>query len=277
MSNYPYELELEFEDKDEDLELEIEMTMGTTNYDNLTNKPEINGTTIQGQLNSGDLNIKAKDIAYENEKFEEIKTVDDALVNLFEKVYYELPYILNFESTPFAGAREIGSSIPSINFNWEVNKAMVKQTLSDCAVSKDDRTAVYPNTLSSNKVFTLKVTDNKDETASSTLSFYFYPRIYYGVSVAPSAFNNEFVLGLSNKILKSSKSGNYGMNVTSGKYGYWCSPVSYGKPRCFIGGFETELVLEDTISLTNDSGYTQDYYIYRTPNAGLGEITLVIS
>ena len=38
-------------------------TSGTTNYNNLTNKPTINGVTVQGSLTTGDLLITAADWA----------------------------------------------------------------------------------------------------------------------------------------------------------------------------------------------------------------------
>lgn len=37
-------------------------TSGTTNYNNLTNKPTINGVTVQGSLTTGDLLITAADV-----------------------------------------------------------------------------------------------------------------------------------------------------------------------------------------------------------------------
>ena len=38
---------------------------GTTNYEELSNKPSINGVTLQGNLTSADLNLSAVEVYYE--------------------------------------------------------------------------------------------------------------------------------------------------------------------------------------------------------------------
>jgi hypothetical protein len=44
-----------------------------------------------------------------------------------------------------------------------------------------------------------------------------------------------------------------------------------------VGGFDGGFTLYDTISFTNASGYTEEYYVYRSDNAGLGQTSVTVS
>lgn len=218
----------------------------------------------------------AEDVKYSNSEHSEIENVKGALDKLFGKVYYVAPSITSFTGNPAAGNREIGQKISEITFAWTTNKDVESQTLTGCTVSETDRSAKYTSELSSNKSFRLTIKDAEGGSTYKDLTYNFLPKVYYG-SKALGTIDSAFVVGLSNGDLKSSRGGTYAINVASGQYGIIAFPKSFGTPACKIGGFDTDLTSLGTVSVTNGSGYTQDYNVYRTPNPSLGSISMVIS
>lgn len=219
----------------------------------------------------------ASDVPYSNTNFADVTDVNAALNKLFSKVYYISPAINSFSSNPAGGTREIGSKISSVTFNWTVNKDITEQSLTGCTVSATDRTATYNTEISSNKSFRLTIKDAEGSMTSKDISFSFYPKVYYGSKVLTDTIDSNYITGLSKGDLKSGRGGTYAITVASGQYGIIAFPKSFGTPSCKIGGFDTDLTSLGTVSVTNASGYTQDYNVYRTPNPSLGSISMVIS
>lgn len=226
---------------------------------------------------SGEGASSSENVSYENSNFADISNVEEALNKLFSKVYYVAPSVTSFTSSPASGNREIGQKVSSITFNWAVNKDIVSQTLTGCTVALADRTATYNTELSANKTFTVTVKDDTGASATKSLTFNFLPKVYYGSAALPGSVNSAFVVGLSSGELKSSRGGTYTINVANDQYGFVCFPASFGTPTCKIGGFDTDLIKVSTLDVTNASGYTQSYNVYRTPNPSMGSASLVIS
>ena len=217
----------------------------------------------------------ADDISYQNSKYSSWTNVKKALDGIIAKVDYIKPEITSFTSTAQA-VYEVGETVSNIVFNWTTNKDITTQTLTDCTINADSRTATYTNDITSNKTFTLTIGDGQN-TASKNISISFRNKIYYGSASIPSSFDSAFILGLSNKQFATGKNGTYTVNVANNEYGFLAFPSSFGNiSSVYIGGFDTEVVNCGTISFTNASGGTTNYNIYRTGRDGLGTIKMEI-
>ena len=217
----------------------------------------------------------ADDISYQNSKYSSWTNVKKALDGIIAKVDYIKPEITSFTSTAQA-VYEVGETVSNIVFNWTTNKDITTQTLTDCTINADSRTATYTNDINSNKTFTLTIGDGQN-TASKNISISFRNKIYYGSATIPSSFDSAFILGLSNKQFATGKNGTYTVNVANNEYGFLAFPSSFGNiSSVYIGGFDIEVVNCGTISFTNASGGTTNYNIYRTGREGLGTIKMEI-
>ena len=217
----------------------------------------------------------ADDISYQNSKYSSWTNVKKALDGIIAKVDYIKPEITSFTSTA-QEVYEFGQKVSNIVFNWTTNKDVTTQTLTDCTINVDSRTATYINDITSNKTFTLTIGDGQN-TTSKNISISFRNKIYYGSASIPSSFDSAFILGLSNKQFATGKNGTYTVNVASNEYGFLAFPSSFGNiSSVYIGGFDTEVINCGTISFTNASGGTTNYNIYRTGRDGLGTIKMEI-
>lgn len=218
----------------------------------------------------------ASEVSYKNENYPSQTNVKKALDAIWAKLDYVKPEILSFTMTPSTTIYEVGSTVDSLNFAWTLNKDVTTQTLTDCTITIDDRSATYSTPITSNKTFTLTVGDGENS-VSKNLSVSFQNKIYWGNAAIPAEFNSEFILGLQNNKFTTAKKGNYSMNIKTDEYGFIAFPSSFGTlVSWYIGGFETTVESCGEISFTNTSGGVTNYSIYRTGRSGLGNITAEI-
>ena len=135
----------------------------------------------------------------------------------------------------------------------------------------------YYTSFNSNKTFTLVGKDEKDKTASSTIRITYYNRVYWGVSNLITYDNNFLREKLANSTLSDNKNRTIQVNATEGQYIYYALPSRLGTPMFKVNGFEGGFEKVSTISFTNNYGFTEDYDIYKSDNANLGNTTVVIS
>ncbi|MBQ5917612.1 MAG: hypothetical protein IIW92_03470 [Lachnospiraceae bacterium] len=218
----------------------------------------------------------AENIAYVNADYSQYSNVDLALDALFAKVYYVKP-TCSLSASPTGGTFEMGTTITApITFTWTTNKDITTQTLSDCILADETvRTATYDIDISSDKTFTLSVSDGENN-ASSSVSYKFMNNVFWGSAAAADAYDSTFVNALSNKKLTNSVKGTYSFNVADGEYGFWAVPSNMTISTVWIGGFEVTVDDLGTVSYTNAQGYTRDYKLYKTGKASLGVISAEI-
>lgn len=208
-------------------------------------------------------------VSYENDDYPELTNVALALNSLLDKVNYLEPELTSFTISPPIETYEIGSEITDLQFSWTYNKEIKSQALTDCTIVADDRSAVYPSTLSATKTFTLTFSDGQTvKVGSKKISF--LPKIYYGC--CPEAeYNSEFVLALSDSVLASNPKRDYAFNCGVGEFAYIVCPTSQNfKGDIWVNGFQATMEKVSTISVTNASNYTQSYDVWRFSNDGLG-------
>ena len=218
----------------------------------------------------------AEDTAYTNESFPQYDNVDLALDALFNKVYYVKP-TCSLSATPSGGTFEMGTTISApISFKWTTNKDITSQTLTGYALANASvRTATYNTNVTSDKSFTLSVSDGENS-ASSTVSYKFLNNIFWGSASTAETYDSAFISALSNKKLTNAVKGIYSFNIASGEYGFWAVPSNMTISSVWIGGFEVTVDDLGTVSYTNAQGYTRDYKLYKTGKASLGAISAEI-
>lgn len=247
--------------------LDIETVDGTFTTPNLKGADGQGGTGGSGT---------AEDTTYTNENFPQYDNVDLALDALFNKVYYVKP-TCSLSATPSGGTFEMGTTISApITFTWTTNKNIISQTLTGCTLANSSvRTATYNTNVTSDKSFTLSVSDGENS-ASSSVSYKFLNNIFWGSASTAETYDSAFISALSNKKLASVIKGTYSFNIASGEYGFWAVPSNMTISSVWIGGFEVTVDDLGTVSYTNAQGYTRDYKLYKTGKASLGAISAEI-
>jgi hypothetical protein len=123
--------------------------------------------------------------------------------------------------------------------------------------------------LTSNKTYTLTCGDaDLNPSSSASTSVLFYPKLYYGDSALTSLTSAQIV-GLANNYFASSRSFSQLMNGNN-NYLYVCYPSSFGVGAIWVNGLQDASWIQATVSVTNASGYTQDYYTYRSSSTSSG-------
>lgn len=217
----------------------------------------------------------AENIAYTNADYSQYSNVDLALDALFAKVYYVKP-TCSLYASPTGGTFEMGTTITApITFTWTTNKDITTQTLTNCTLADETvRTATYDTDITSDKTFTLSVSDGENS-ATSSVSYKFMNNVFWG-SAPIGTYDSAFINALSNKKLTTSVKGTYSFNVANGEYGFWAVPSNMTISTVWIGGFEVTVESVGTISYENSQGYTRDYNLYKTGQSGLGSISAEI-
>ena len=214
------------------------------------------------------------DLPYSNPSYPNITNAQQA----FDELLYTAPSIISFTSVPSVREYEIGSVIIApIIFNWSLNKTVVSQAISNIGnIPVGTFTAKYNTSIASNKTFTLTVLDNKNNTATKSITFSFlYPK-YYGAVVEPDVYDNDFILNLSGYRLASSRNGTFNVNADTNEYIYFCIPTKWGTPTFNVGGFDGGFFKVAEINFTNNSGHTEPYSIWRSDNLSLGSQSVTV-
>lgn len=123
-------------------------------------------------------------------------------------------------------------------------------------------------------VFTLNSTKSA-ETDTETITHTFVNRIYYGVSTVASGYTESNIEGLAGTDLQNSKSKTFSVSPGASEYIIYAYPTRLGTATFTVGGFEGGFQSPETVSITNASGYTENFYAYRSTNLNLGSTTVV--
>ncbi len=186
---------------------------------------------------------------------------------------YEAIDITKFTNSA-AGTYEMGTTITAVNLAWELNKEPASQTLDGASIGVDVRSESYTSlSLTSNKTYSLSVTDEKGATDKASSSITFLNGVYYGSMAYGSAIDSAAILALTKK-LQSGKTVNF--TVSSDRPVY-ALPTRYGTPTFKIGGFEYEWEKVSTFDFTNSSGYTESYDVWMHTQDVTGSVTVNVT
>ena len=188
--------------------------------------------------------------------------------------------VLEEISNPFAismssniQVAEIGSTIQTLKLTWEYNRDIVSQKLDNATLNTDIREQNYAN-IKENKTFTMtsKSVMGVEKTVQYTVSF--ANGIYYGKSKNDDDSNVLF--SALTKQLSNSKSRTISVNAGEGERIYYCYPKRLGNVTFTVNGFDGGFNLIKTFKFKNSSNYEEDYVIYKSTNANLGNTTITI-
>jgi hypothetical protein len=135
-----------------------------------------------------------------------------------------------------------------------------------------------------NEVFTLTVISGEGKSTTSSTSFIFRNRIYWGVAAIPGGYNDTFIKGLSSNAFDSDYLRQFTLYAGADQYIYFAIPKSYvnspyiDPPYFFLGtsvpgGME---IAQETVGYTYENN-TENYIIYKSANANLGQTDVIIS
>ena len=218
----------------------------------------------------------AETTSYTNANYPDYTNVDLALNALFNKVYYVRP-TCSLSVDKQGGIFEMGTVISApITFNWTTNKDIKSQTLTGCTLADASvRSATYNTDISSDKIFTLTVSDDENS-ASSSVSYKFMNNVFWGSASIADTYDSAFINALPNKKLTASVNGTYSFNVAEGEFGFWAVPSNMAISTIWVNGFSADLDYLGTVSYTNVKGYTTEYKLYKTSRPSLGTFSAEI-
>jgi hypothetical protein len=233
----------------------------------------------QGPPGAGiDLPLPASDVSVTNAGFANLQEVIDYLL-------YVPTVIQAFNIA--VSTYEIGSSVSALNFSWTLNQNPLSQALSGpnltppaLAITARSSAvtltaALNPATVGTSYSYQLSVTDSLN-TVQSTKAVTFLNGIYYGDAAIPGAVNSAFVTSLA-KVLQSSRSRSYTTSAGPGVYAWFAHRSALGTATFTVGGFAGGFEAPVVVSVTNASGFTENYNVYRSTNPNIGPVGVVVS
>ena len=214
-------------------------------------------------------------------KLTEDTTKSQKQIELLQQQIADMQYvpieILSFTNN--VNIAELGSSVNEINLTWKLNKSPKSATLNNVSVSgeleTDQSVTIRDAALTTDSIFTLAVTDEKNKTAQKKSSIAFYNGIYYGSAIIPTKLDSAFIRAL-NKSLQKDRVKTFTINSGVDQYVWYALPTRYGEPVFNVGGFDGGFAKISEISFENTSGYTEEYTVYRSDNSNLGMKTIKV-
>lgn len=204
-----------------------------------------------------------------------LKVIDD-LVKAIADIQYTPIGITSISNS--VGTVEIGSTVKEVTINWQVNKEPISQSVDGESVGVKIRSKTLTGlSLTANKSYEVKVTDEKNTVRKST-TIYFYNGVYYGTIPVDAVINNGTVLGL-NKKLRSDRVIEFTATAGVGQRHIYACPSRYGTPT--FKDAETALgadfYLASTFLFKNASGYVESYDVWLSTNPELGRLVVSVS
>jgi outer membrane murein-binding lipoprotein Lpp len=214
----------------------------------------------------------------QNQKLQQLESNYGELKSVVDELLYVPISIDEFKSS--VTSAEKGSTVTETTLSWTLNKDPEAVSLDGVALEPLESAdyTLRDLAITANKKFTLSATDGK-KTVTKDASINFYNGVYYGAATVPEAYNSAFMIALGKsgkKVLRGSKLTSFTVTAGAGEYIYYCLPVSMGACSFKVGGFDGGFDLVATLAYTNEYGHTEQYYIYRSANAGLGETNVEV-
>lgn len=222
-------------------------------------------TELEARIDSRLLNIQSDlDSKADKSTVEAMRLQIEDILQRLDAIEYKSIVIQSLTASP--NIIEIGSN-STVSLVWSLNKTALTQTINGEAVTGSSKQ--YSN-VSTSTTYTLVVADNASQ-ASNSVSIEAANQIYYGVA---ADFSDITTLS---KTLSNNKARTITVNAGVGQYIVYAYPARLGSNiefwvENFEGGFEPPVEL----NLTNESGYTEKYYVYRSTNPNLGNTTVEI-
>jgi hypothetical protein len=171
------------------------------------------------------------------------------------------------DATPYVVMSGAANSWAS-NLSMTTSPTFLGPTLNTEAVN-------YPAAVGSSISFTLNAASGA-ESDTEVQSVAFYNRRHWGVSATASGFVSADIGGLAGNELSNAKATTFTVTAGAGEYIWYCYPSRLGTSTFWVGGFEGGFESPETVSRTNDLGFIENFYCYRSTNSGLGSTTVTV-
>lgn len=211
---------------------------------------------------------------------ERMETAEGDIEDIRADIAYTPIELNSFTISPTEA--EMGSTVTSVSYSYSANKVPATLTINGNAITPaQSGSGTLTESLTTGKTWVMAATDDGSPSyphahSSKTATLTFMNNVYYGVAAIPSSIDNAFIIGM-NKTLTTTMARTLTLNVSSGKYAWYASPTRLGACTFKVGGFDGGFEPAQTVSVTNSSGYTENYYVYRSTNPNLGLTTITIS
>lgn len=168
---------------------------------------------------------------------------------------------------------QMGSTV-SAKLTWNYTHSTIKaQTINNEAIEGTLRTKTFTG-VTATTTYTLAATSNSDIKKSKSATITFANGVYYGKSTT-STYDSALISGLT-KQLSNSKGRTITVNAGAGEYIFYCIPSRLGACSFNVGGFDGGFSKVATIEFTNSDSYAENYDIYKSDNANLGNTNVTI-
>lgn len=168
---------------------------------------------------------------------------------------------------------QIGSTA-SPNLTWNYTDSTIKsQTINNIAIENTLRTKTFTG-VTATTTYTLVAISNSGVQKSKSVTITFANGVYYGKSTT-STYNNALINSLT-KQLSNSKNRTITVNAGAGEYIFYCIPSRLGACSFNVGGFDGGFSKMATVNFTNSDNYAENYDVYKSDNANLGNTTVTI-
>lgn len=206
----------------------------------------------------------------------------EALVKWYEDTH-KPPYTnMTLSISPTGKTYELGSKqtftitwkfsqeVSSVTINGEAQEAKAEGSKSVTVECSDPNKSTFTYTVSGTRK------DGEKESKSASCTILFQNKFYRGYAAQPSVVNSSFIRSLQHSGFASGRAFTFTQNAASGTYIWYAYPKRFGEATAYMappgssynkGGFEAP----EIVSVTNSSGYTEDYYVYRSINTGLNQ------
>ncbi|MHA1303625.1 MAG: hypothetical protein ACTSPI_07990 [Candidatus Heimdallarchaeaceae archaeon] len=194
---------------------------------------------------------------------------------------------LNFNATYNNGPPTSASIALSSNggVSWGSNLVLSDPYTS---ASSTESTA-YPGSKDQYIRFQLLATKSAESDSQYESAIYFRNYIRWGASTKTSGFTEADVEGLDGSVISNDQTRSVSINSGAGQYLVFAFPSSYtsipdgsdyetdGGTGFKFNNIACAFSSPETVSITNTAGYTENYKVYASTNANLGNHTLVTS
>ena len=168
---------------------------------------------------------------------------------------------------------QMGSTAsPKLTWNY-THRTIKAQTINNEAIENTLRMKTFTG-VTATTTYTLAATSNSDIKKSKSATITFANGVYYGKSTT-STYDSALISGLT-KQLSNSKGRTITVNAGAGEYIFYCIPSRLGTCSFNVGGFDGGFSKVATIEFTNSDSYAENYDIYKSDNANLGNTNVTI-
>lgn len=177
--------------------------------------------------------------------------------------------------SPSTTTYEIGTTV-DVTFSWTFSKLPIEVEFNSAsypAAQLGSAKVTVEGSSPSTKTYTLYGKYQEGETVTASRSLYFQNKRYYGAAAEPTTTNSDFIKSLTGEFA-TSREKSFLATCDKGKYIWYAYPKRFGTARMGMGSFQGGFESPRTVSVTNSKGYTEDYYVYRSTESGIGTLEI---